>query len=307
MHAEASRRPRPPVPALVPEGGRRRGHRPGPAPEPGARDRQVRAGDDPRLRRQPVRGRHGARSPGCWRRRCPTASRRAQRVLDGRHRRLVGAPGRRRPSRPAGNGRARGSAYHRRALAATPAARCSVNLQDAMHLRSSPPMTAAQARLWLQKWRWYQRTSLPWNRARLHWELAERECFARLPLHGQRPRGARRGAHRARAPCLLEPGVWITVARRRARANRDRDVPEPRRHGRRRRPGRDRRPLHAGQRLLRHRRQPPLRRPRRPITWQGFTSKGPTRIGDNGWLGRTSSSPAASRSASAASSAPTAS
>jgi acetyltransferase-like isoleucine patch superfamily enzyme len=25
--------------------------------------------------------------------------------------------------------------------------------------------------------------------------------------------------------------------------------------------------------------------PERPITWQGFTSKGPTRIGDNCWLG----------------------
>ncbi len=25
--------------------------------------------------------------------------------------------------------------------------------------------------------------------------------------------------------------------------------------------------------------------PRRPITWQGFTAKGPTRIGPNCWLG----------------------
>jgi acetyltransferase-like isoleucine patch superfamily enzyme len=25
--------------------------------------------------------------------------------------------------------------------------------------------------------------------------------------------------------------------------------------------------------------------PERPITWQGFTTKGPTRIGDNCWLG----------------------
>jgi acetyltransferase-like isoleucine patch superfamily enzyme len=25
--------------------------------------------------------------------------------------------------------------------------------------------------------------------------------------------------------------------------------------------------------------------PARPVTWQGFTSKGPTRIGDNVWLG----------------------
>ena len=49
---------------------------------------------------------------------------------------------------------------------------------------------------------------------------------------------------------------------------------------------RDRRALHARQRLLRHRRQPPLRRPRQARPWQGFTTKGPTRIGDNVWLGR---------------------
>ena len=29
-----------------------------------------------------------------------------------------------------------------------------------------------------------------------------------------------------------------------------------------------------------------------PVTWQGFTTKGPTRIGDNVWWGRTWSSPA---------------
>ena len=43
---------------------------------------------------------------------------------------------------------------------------------------------AAQARLWAQKWRWYERNSLPWNRARIHWELMRRGAFARWPLHG---------------------------------------------------------------------------------------------------------------------------
>ena len=43
---------------------------------------------------------------------------------------------------------------------------------------------ARQARLWAQKWRWYERNSLPWNRARIHWELPEREAFARWPMHG---------------------------------------------------------------------------------------------------------------------------
>ena len=35
---------------------------------------------------------------------------------------------------------------------------------------------SADAKLWLQKWRWYERNTLPWNRARIHWELAEREA-----------------------------------------------------------------------------------------------------------------------------------
>ena len=41
-----------------------------------------------------------------------------------------------------------------------------------------------QARLWVQKWRWYQRNELPWNRARIHGHLLRRESFARWPLHG---------------------------------------------------------------------------------------------------------------------------
>ena len=45
-------------------------------------------------------------------------------------------------------------------------------------------MTAAQAKLWLQKWRWYERNTLPWNRAAIHWEFARREAFVRWPVHG---------------------------------------------------------------------------------------------------------------------------
>ena len=56
--------------------------------------------------------------------------------------------------------------------------------QRIVRLRMYPPMTAAQAKLWLQKWRWYERNSLPWNRARIHWEFARREAFVRWPVHG---------------------------------------------------------------------------------------------------------------------------
>ena len=39
-------------------------------------------------------------------------------------------------------------------------------------------------KLWAQKWRWYERNTLPWNLARIHYELARGHAFARWPLHG---------------------------------------------------------------------------------------------------------------------------
>ena len=142
-----------------------------------------------------------------------------------------------------------------------------------------------QARLWAQKWRWYERNSLPWNRARIHWESMRREAFVRWPVHGNVLEALREGRLELGAGVLLEPGVWITAPGRRAGAHRRGHVPEHGRDGRRPGAGRDRRSLHARQRLLRHRREPPLRRSEQPIPWQGFTTKGPTRIGDNCWLG----------------------
>jgi acetyltransferase-like isoleucine patch superfamily enzyme len=145
--------------------------------------------------------------------------------------------------------------------------------------------TASRARLWAQKWRWYERNSLPWNRARIHWELARRESFARWPLEGNVLEALREGRLQLGAGVLLEPGVWITA------------------------PGRARVRIGAGSFLNRnvmlaahelveigehcmlangcfvsdaaHRFDDPAR----PVPWQGFTSKGPTRIGANCWLG----------------------
>src|SRR4051794_41741134 len=76
-----------------------------------------------------------------------------------------------------------------------------------------PAMDARRARLWWQKWRWYERSSLPWNRARIHWELAEREAFARWPVHGNVLETLRDGRLEIGAGTLLEPGVWITAPR----------------------------------------------------------------------------------------------
>ena len=143
----------------------------------------------------------------------------------------------------------------------------------------------AQAKLWAQKWRWYERNSLPWNRARIHWELMRRGAFARWPLHGNVLEALHDGRLEIGSDSLFEPGVWITA-------------PAPAR-------------VRIGSGVFlnlgvmvaayeyveigdhcmlangcfvsdaNHR----FDDPDRPVPWQGFTSKGPTRLGDNVWCG----------------------
>jgi acetyltransferase-like isoleucine patch superfamily enzyme len=146
-------------------------------------------------------------------------------------------------------------------------------------------VTAAQAKLWLQKWRWYERNSLPWNRARIHWEFARREAFVRWPVHGNVLEALREGRLEIGRHTLLEPGVWITAPHRaRVRIGEGTflnlgvmvaavDLVEIGSHC-----------MLANGCLVtdgNHR----FDDPNRPITWQGFTTKGPTRIGDNVWCG----------------------
>jgi acetyltransferase-like isoleucine patch superfamily enzyme len=144
---------------------------------------------------------------------------------------------------------------------------------------------AAKAKLWAQKWRWYERNSLPWNRARIHWELMRRGAFARWPLHGNVLEALHDGRLEIGSDSLFEPGVWITA-------------PAPAR-------------VRIGSGVFlnlgvmvaayeyveigdhcmlangcfvsdaNHR----FDDPDRPVPWQGFTSKGPTRLGDNVWCG----------------------
>ncbi len=70
---------------------------------------------------------------------------------------------------------------------------------------------ARRARLWAQKWRWYERNSLPWNRARIHWEFLRREAFVRWPVHGNVLEALREGRLEIGPGTLLEPHVWITA------------------------------------------------------------------------------------------------
>jgi acetyltransferase-like isoleucine patch superfamily enzyme len=144
---------------------------------------------------------------------------------------------------------------------------------------------AAALRLWVQKWLWYAHNSLPWNRVRIHWELMRRGAFARWPVHGNVLEALREGRLEIGPQTLLEPGVWITA------------------------PGSARIRIGAGTFLnlgvmvaaaelveigehcmfangcfitdAGHRFDDPVK----PVPWQGFMSKGPTRVGDNVWCG----------------------
>ncbi len=146
-------------------------------------------------------------------------------------------------------------------------------------------LSAAQARLWLQKWRWYQRNTLPHRRARLHLELARRESFARWPLHGNALEMLRDGRLELGPHVLFEPGVWITgpdPARIRIGGGSflnlgvmvaATELVEIGEHC-----------MFANGSFItdgNHR----FDDPHRPVPWQGFTSKGPTRVGDNVWCG----------------------
>jgi len=148
-----------------------------------------------------------------------------------------------------------------------------------------PSVDAAALKLWLQKWRWYERNTLPWNRARIHWEFMRRRAFVRWPVSGNVLEALLEGRLEIGAQVLLEPGVWLTA------------------------PGEARIRIGSGTFLNRgvmvasldlveigehcmfangcyvtdasHRYDDPDL----PVPWQGFTTKGPTRIGDNTWCG----------------------
>jgi acetyltransferase-like isoleucine patch superfamily enzyme len=146
-------------------------------------------------------------------------------------------------------------------------------------------MDAADLKLWAQKWRWYERNTLPWNRARIHYELARRRSFARWPLQGNVLEMLLEGRLELGEHVLFEPNVWLTgpdPARIRIGGGTFLNLGV----------------MVAAMNLVEigehcmfangcfvtdanHR----FDDPELPITWQGFTTKGPTRIGDNVWCG----------------------
>jgi acetyltransferase-like isoleucine patch superfamily enzyme len=139
--------------------------------------------------------------------------------------------------------------------------------------------------LWAQKWLWYQANSLPWNRARIHYEFMRRQAFVRWPVHGNVLNALLEGRLEIGPNTLFEPGVWLTApgeARIRIGSGTFLNLGV----------------MVASMNLVEigdhcmfangcfitdgsHR----FDDPNLPVTWQGFTTKGPTRIGDNVWCG----------------------
>jgi acetyltransferase-like isoleucine patch superfamily enzyme len=148
-----------------------------------------------------------------------------------------------------------------------------------------PPLDLDRARQWLTKWRWYTRPQRPWNRALLTVELARREAFARGRLNGDVLGLLRDGRLRLGPQVFLEPGVWLTAGDRgqirigggtflnQGVMVAAEELVEIGEHC-----------MAANGCLITdgsHR----FDDPEKPVPWQGFTTKGPTRIGDNVWLG----------------------
>ena len=142
-----------------------------------------------------------------------------------------------------------------------------------------------QAQLWYRRWRWYERSSLPWNRARIHWHFLRREAFVRWPVHGNVLEALDEGRLTIGRHTLFEPGVWITApGEARVRIGEgcflnlgvmvaSMELVELGDHC-----------MLANGCLVtdaNHRFDDLTR----PVTWQGFTTKGPTRLGDSVWLG----------------------
>jgi len=140
-------------------------------------------------------------------------------------------------------------------------------------------------KLYLRKWRWYERNSLPWNRLAIHREFARRRAFVRWPVQGNVLESFRAGRLEIGEHSLLEPNVWLTTGDSghiRIGAGTFLNIGV----------------MVASVELVEigdhcmfangcvitdgnHRYDDH----ETPVTWQGFSTKGPTRVGDNVWCG----------------------
>jgi acetyltransferase-like isoleucine patch superfamily enzyme len=68
-----------------------------------------------------------------------------------------------------------------------------------------------RAKLYLKKWRWYERNSMPWRRLQIHREMYRRECYARWPVHGNMLWALRTGRMEIGRGVHFDHDVWIDV------------------------------------------------------------------------------------------------
>ncbi|MBA3300569.1 MAG: acyltransferase [Thermoleophilaceae bacterium] len=140
-------------------------------------------------------------------------------------------------------------------------------------------------KLWLRKWRWYERNSLPWNRLRIHREFARRGAFVRWPVQGDVLEAFEAGRLHVGEGTLLEPMCWLTTGEagtirigKGTFLNLGTMVASVGL-------------VEIGDHCMfangcfvtdgNHR----FDDLEKPVTWQGFSTKGPTRVGDNVWCG----------------------
>ncbi len=140
-------------------------------------------------------------------------------------------------------------------------------------------------RAWWAKRRWYERNRRPTRRWRLARHATRGGFYIRMPVEGELLEALDEGRLRIGEGTLLEPGCWLTLAPRATIEigagcflNRNTMLAAYER-------------IEIGDHTMfangcfvgdaEHRFDDPTR----PVTWQGFTSKGPVSIGANCWLG----------------------
>lgn len=143
-----------------------------------------------------------------------------------------------------------------------------------------------QLKLYLQKWRYYERNSLPWRRLRLRWHFVRRESYLRLPVYGNLLEALDEGRAQIGPSVLIEPGCWFALYPETAQleigegtfVNLGCMLAATER-------------ITVGKHCMfanycfvadaDHR----FDDPDLPVTWQGMASRGPVTIGDNCWFG----------------------
>jgi acetyltransferase-like isoleucine patch superfamily enzyme len=143
----------------------------------------------------------------------------------------------------------------------------------------------AKIKLYAQKYRWYERNRFPWNRARIHLHMLRAEAFIRFPIEGNVLESLDDGRLTIGKNTLLEPRCWITIGdegrvtigegcflnlHTMIASQNEVTIGDHTMFAN-----------HCFVSDASHRFDDATM----PVTWQGFTSKGPTRIGSNCWFG----------------------